>query len=83
MKTIILGASGLLGQVIYAQAAIAMIATTHAQLDVCDHAAVRQYLVQQRPQLVINCTAPTTAEKSPKNPANFSSLGKAISIRLK
>jgi dTDP-4-dehydrorhamnose reductase len=74
MKTIIFGASGLLGQAIYAQAAIPMIAPTHAQLDVCDHAAVRQYLAQQRPALVINCTAYSAVDAAEDAPEQAMAL---------
>jgi len=51
-----------------------MIATTHAQLDVCDHAAVRQYLVQQRPQLVINCTAYSAVDAAEDAPEQAMAL---------
>jgi dTDP-4-dehydrorhamnose reductase len=74
MKTIIFGASGLLGQAIYAQAAIPMIAPTHAQLDVCDHAAVQQYLAQQRPVLVINCTAYSAVDAAEDAPEQAMAL---------
>ena len=57
MQAIILGSNGLLGQAVIAQAAMQVIAPTHAQLDVCDHAATAAFIAQHRPALVVNCTA--------------------------
>ena len=57
MKAVLLGSNGLLGGAISAQAAHEFIAPKHAELDLLDHEAVRVWMLQHRPDIVINCTA--------------------------
>lgn len=56
MKTLLLGANGLLGAEILAHCDIQLF-PTHAQLDLLDGATLQAYLRQHRPDLVINATA--------------------------
>ena len=57
MKAVLLGSNGLLGGAISAQGAHEFIAPKHADLDVLNHQAVRAWMFQHRPDIVINCTA--------------------------
>jgi dTDP-4-dehydrorhamnose reductase len=72
MKTIILGASGLLGRHIAAQWAqiegMQCLTPSHAELDLCDHAAVVAYIAQHPSALVINCTAYSAVDAAENEP---------------
>jgi dTDP-4-dehydrorhamnose reductase len=74
MPVIILGSNGLLGQAITAQAAMQIIAPSHAQLDVCDHAAVAAFIAQHRPALVVNCTAYSAVDAAQDAPDRAAAL---------
>lgn len=68
MKIILLGSNGLLGGSVIAQYAHEFIAPRHAELDLLDFSAVREWVQRQAPDLVINCTAYSqvdTAEDEP------------------
>lgn len=72
MKTIILGANGLLGRHIAAQwaqiAGMQCLAPSHAELDLCDHAALLAYVAQHPNALVINCTAYSAVDTAENEP---------------
>lgn len=72
MKTIILGANGLLGRHIAAQwqqlAGMRCLTPSHAELDLCDHAAVAAYVAQNPCALVINCAAYSAVDTAESEP---------------
>lgn len=68
MKTIILGASGLLGQHIAAQWPAPCAAPSHAELDIHNYAAVAHYMGQHQPGLVINCTGYNAVDMAQDEP---------------
>jgi dTDP-4-dehydrorhamnose reductase len=72
MKTIILGANGLLGRHIAAQwaqiAGMQCFTPSHAELDLCDHAAVAGYVAQHPGAVVINCTAYSAVDAAESEP---------------
>lgn len=58
MRTVILGANGQLGtDLVKIFAGWPIVKAMHADFDVCDAAAARQFLTAARPELVINTTA--------------------------
>jgi dTDP-4-dehydrorhamnose reductase len=66
---LIIGASGQLGSFLAeAFAGRDILKPSHAECDVTDHAAVRAYLQNHRPQVVINCSAFHNVEQCEKNP---------------
>lgn len=74
MKTIILGAGGLLGQQIAAQWPAPCAAPSHAELDIHNRAAVAHYLVQHQPSLVINCTGYNAVDRAQDEPQQAAAL---------
>ncbi len=74
MKAVLLGSNGLLGGAIAAQAAHKFIAPGHSELDLLDHAAVREWIAQQRPDVVINCTAYSQVDAAEDEPDKASAL---------
>jgi dTDP-4-dehydrorhamnose reductase len=68
MKAVLLGSNGLLGGAIAAQGAHQFIAPRHAELDLLDHQAVQRFLVQERPDVVINCTAYSQVDQAEDEP---------------
>jgi dTDP-4-dehydrorhamnose reductase len=51
-----------------------IIAPSHAQLDVCDHAAVAAFIAQHRPALVVNCTAYSAVDAAQDAPDRAAAL---------
>jgi dTDP-4-dehydrorhamnose reductase len=69
MKAVLLGSNGLLGGAIVAQGAHEFIAPRHAELDLLDFAAVREWVQKKAPDLVINCTAYSQVDTAEDEPA--------------
>jgi dTDP-4-dehydrorhamnose reductase len=71
MKVLICGASGQVGKaLLQAPPADAQVqAFTHAQLDICDAAAVHSTIAAFQPQLVINAAAYTAVDRAEDEPA--------------
>ncbi len=68
MKTVLLGSNGLLGGAVSVQGAHEFIAPRHSELDLLGFEAVRAWIAQRKPDVVINCTAYSqvdTAEDEP------------------
>ena len=58
MRTVILGANGQLGtDLVKAFTGWPLVKATHADFDVCDASATRQFLTAAKPELVLNTTA--------------------------
>jgi dTDP-4-dehydrorhamnose reductase len=74
MKALILGSNGLLGQAITAQLAMQTIAPSHAELDLCNFAAISQALTLHRPQVVINCAAYSAVDAAEVEPHRAAAL---------
>jgi dTDP-4-dehydrorhamnose reductase len=74
MQAVILGSNGLLGQAITAQIAMQIIAPSHAQLDVCNHAAVTAFIAEHLPALVVNCTAYSAVDAAEHEPERAAAL---------
>lgn len=74
MQAIILGSNGLLGQAVTAQAAMQIVAPSHTQLDVCDHAATAAFIAQHRPAVVVNCTAYSAVDAAQDAPDRAAAL---------
>jgi dTDP-4-dehydrorhamnose reductase len=68
MKAVLLGSNGLLGGAVSAQGAHEFIAPGHAELDLLDFAAVQSFLLQHRPDVVINCTAYSQVDQAEDEP---------------
>jgi dTDP-4-dehydrorhamnose reductase len=68
MKTVLLGSNGLLGGAIAAQGAHEFIAPRHAELELLDHQAVQRFLAQERPDVLINCTAYSQVDQAEDEP---------------
>ena len=65
MKSLVLGASGMLGQAVMAEAARRgglAVGVDRAELDITDRTAVRALVERQRPELIINCAALTAVD---------------------
>ncbi|MBC7335017.1 MAG: sugar nucleotide-binding protein [Clostridia bacterium] len=67
MKVLVTGARGLLGRAVAAELENRnwpAVALGRAELDITDLAAVRQALVQHRPEVVVNCAAYTRVDQA-------------------
>jgi dTDP-4-dehydrorhamnose reductase len=69
MKAVLLGSNGLLGGAIIAQSAHEFIAPRHAELDLLNFSAVREWVKTQEPDVVINCTAYSQVDTAEDEPA--------------
>jgi dTDP-4-dehydrorhamnose reductase len=74
MKAVILGSNGLLGGAVTAQGAHEFIAPSHAQLNLLNFAAVQDFIEQQRPEVLINCTAYSQVDAAEDEPSSAYAL---------
>ena len=71
MKILVTGAAGLVGKHLARRLAgeHEVAALTHGQLDITDHAAVRRYVLREKPALIFNC-AVLQVDDSERDPAS-------------
>ncbi len=74
MKAVLLGSNGLLGGAVAAQGAHEFIAPRHAELDLLDFVAVRNWIALQAPDVVINCTAYSQVDLAEDEPEEADAL---------
>ncbi len=74
MKAVLLGSNGLLGGAIAVQRAHEFIAPRHAELDLLDFVAVRDWIALQAPDVVINCTAYSQVDLAEDEPEKADAL---------
>lgn len=85
MKVLLIGANGQLGSdlnKVFRAAGDAVVALTHAQVDVCDEARVAELLAAEKPEVVLNTAAFHKVEECEKRPELAFQVNASAPMRL-